>query len=551
MDGYGNYDPNYYPNDGEDPLPADAPTGGGGNDPNDDFDPFELLQSPLFDNNKGGHSRAASTVDVEDDGGEGNDYGYSSQQKQQQQQQQGMPPAAAVTPGSSASSASSPPFSGVPQNNYGAQASSLGSGMNPGYQFGGGGGGMGQGQQQQAPMGNLSNQGGMDGSGRRSAGGGGGGMSPNMSAMNGGMAAMNMNGMNPMGAGGNANFAGMQGNNMPQQMQGMNNMNAAALRQMSQMQGMNMQQAMQQQNMMQGNPMQQQAAANGMMGNPMQAAAMMNAMQPRMGGAGQFNNPNMQGQMAMQNMGMNGMQVGRNGSLNTALQSMNPGQQGGGGPAAFHQSMSAIQGPSFQGGGGGVGVNMDRAGSLPTSPNPTPSVAQLSASVQMRNSSSRSGGRVRGPTPKVDANGKIIANTPSDPGINEAMEKLCESMRRSAMSRNLVKQLSGRSVQRQGSSRTLSRSNSSGTGMRKHLASHGRSMSGNLGGMGGDGSGRDTPTRTVPIRRLSGAKHRLIGRAAPGNRGAFRQNSMGSQGSVGGNGARTFLQLDDQSLGAL
>eukprot|EP00529_Nitzschia_sp_RCC80_P009533 CAMPEP_0113504076 /NCGR_PEP_ID=MMETSP0014_2-20120614/34523_1 /TAXON_ID=2857 /ORGANISM="Nitzschia sp." /LENGTH=764 /DNA_ID=CAMNT_0000399163 /DNA_START=257 /DNA_END=2554 /DNA_ORIENTATION=+ /assembly_acc=CAM_ASM_000159 len=44
--------------------------------------------------------------------------------------------------------------------------------------------------------------------------------------------------------------------------------------------------------------------------------------------------------------------------------------------------------------------------------------------------------------------------------VNEAMEKLCESMRRSAMSRSLVKQLSGKTLQRQHSGRSISRSNS-------------------------------------------------------------------------------------------
>jgi hypothetical protein len=44
--------------------------------------------------------------------------------------------------------------------------------------------------------------------------------------------------------------------------------------------------------------------------------------------------------------------------------------------------------------------------------------------------------------------------------VNEAMEKLCESMRRSAMSRSLVKQLSGRTLQRSHSGRGVARSNS-------------------------------------------------------------------------------------------
>ena len=183
--------------------------------------------------------------------------------------------------------------------------------------------------------------------------------------------------------------------------------------------------------------------------------------------------------------------------------------------------------------------------SVPASPANPISLSQMSASLQGR--SSRSNARTR-PTVKVDANGKVVPGSSADPGINEAMEKLCESMRRSAMSRNLVKQLSGRSVQRNGSSKSLQRSNSGAGGIRKQI--NGRSLSGTNFGVGDDGSGRGTPTRSVPIRRLSDAKHRLHQRV--GSRGMYRQNSMGSQGSVAsGGGPRTFLQLDDESLGAL
>ena len=49
MSGYANYDGGFYPND-DDPLDSLA------NDPNDDFDPLELLHSPLFDENRGGNS---------------------------------------------------------------------------------------------------------------------------------------------------------------------------------------------------------------------------------------------------------------------------------------------------------------------------------------------------------------------------------------------------------------------------------------------------------------------------------------------------------------
>ena len=313
----------------------------------------------------------------------------------------------------------------------------------------------------------------------------------------------------------------------------MNNMNPAALGQMNQLQGM--QQALQ---------MRQQGNPGGMQGgggnNPMMN---MQGGGPNMGGQMMGGNPNMQGMgSGMQNMqgGMNNS-VGRNGSLNNAVSNLQGSMNGlnmGGGPAA--NSMNASM-PNL-----GQNFPQPRGGSLPTSPNAVPSLAQMNASLRAGNSS-RSGGRTRGPTPKVDMNGKVIGGTSADPGINEAMEKLCESMRRSAMSRNLVKQLSGKSVSRTGSARSLSRSNS-GAGMRKQML--GRTLSGGMA-RGDDGSGRGTPTRTVPIRRLSNSKHRIHARAAPGNRGAFRTNSMGSQASVHSQGGNTYLQLDDQSLGAL
>ncbi|KAI2500596.1 hypothetical protein MHU86_13887 [Fragilaria crotonensis] len=56
------------------------------------------------------------------------------------------------------------------------------------------------------------------------------------------------------------------------------------------------------------------------------------------------------------------------------------------------------------------------------------------------------------------------------PEYSHAMEKLCETMRRSAMSRTMVKQLSGRSLPKQGSSRSLPKQASSRKAMlQKHL----------------------------------------------------------------------------------
>jgi len=130
---------------------------------------------------------------------------------------------------------------------------------------------------------------------------------------------------------------------------------------------------------------------------------------------------------------------------------------------------------------------------------------------------------------------------PSD--VNEAMDKLCESMRRSAMSRNLVKQLSGRVLSRTNSGRSVSRSNS-GVGLtrvRKQL-SNGRSLRRSASAKGPDETGRATPTFTVPIRRPSDAKHRFHRENL--QRGVNRHNSTAS----GLLGKKTMLQLDDSSF---
>lgn len=520
MAGYGDFNDGFIPGGVADPFPADGSNHD--NDPNDDFDPFELLQSPIFNENRGGRGSVTTGG-----GGGGDqavvapdhDYGGLSesmrQQQQRMQQQQQMAQAQAQMDNSQASQHSQhqkTPFSG-PQNNYGGQAQG-GAGFP--NQFGGGIPG------NQVPP----NMQGMNGSGRNNNG-----MPNNMAAMNNNFAMQQQQQGNNQGMGG-GNPMGGGGMN-----QGMNpGMNSAALNQMGQLQGM--QQALQMRQGMQGNVNPMQGNMNPAMMNNMAGGGM-----PNMGGNMNNMNPNAGGMQGMgQGMpnnvmgagggGMNPNAGNRNGSLNTAVSNLGGNmmqqQQNGN----MHASMPNINFPQARG------------GSLPTSPNAVPSIAQMSASIRAGNSS-RSGGRTRGPTPKVDVNGKVIANTSSDPGINEAMEKLCESMRRSAMSRNLVKQLSGRSVQRQGSARSLSRSNS-GVGMRKQIP---RSLSGGMV-RGDDGSGRGTPTRTAPIRRLSNSKHRLHQRAAPGVRGPFRTNSMGSQASMGSQG-QTFLQLDDQSLGAL
>lgn len=135
-----------------------------------------------------------------------------------------------------------------------------------------------------------------------------------------------------------------------------------------------------------------------------------------------------------------------------------------------------------------------------------------------------------------------------EPGhLNDAMEKLCESMKRSAMSRSLVKQFSGRSLARQSSARgVLSRQNSGRMGMNKQLSN--RSLMARQDSnrsLIDDASGRGTPTAVVPIRRLSNAKHHL---QHPG-RGVYRHNSLQSLSGLSNHGIS--LHLDGRNMGQL
>ena len=124
--------------------------------------------------------------------------------------------------------------------------------------------------------------------------------------------------------------------------------------------------------------------------------------------------------------------------------------------------------------------------------------------------------------------------------VNEAMEKLCESMRRSAMSRSMVRQLSGRSAP---NSRGMSRSKSGGL----PRGTLGRNPSGRS--IQRAHSGTDS-LRGGPIRRpTQDTKHRiqrdaLSSSGGPPGRGVFRHKS--SQGALGGT---TRFQIDDNTVG--
>ena len=109
-----------------------------------------------------------------------------------------------------------------------------------------------------------------------------------------------------------------------------------------------------------------------------------------------------------------------------------------------------------------------------------------------------------------------MGNAPTS--LNEAMEKLCGSMKRSAMSRSMVKQFSGRSLSRQGSMRQLSRQNS---GVMRQGSD--RSLLGDSGrGVG----------PTMPVRIPTNAKHQL----QHPSRGVFRHDSQQSLGQSGHGG---------------
>lgn len=116
--------------------------------------------------------------------------------------------------------------------------------------------------------------------------------------------------------------------------------------------------------------------------------------------------------------------------------------------------------------------------------------------------------------------------------LNEAMEKLCESMKRSAMTRSLVKQISGRSLVsqgRQGSSRgLLSRQNSGLMGKQRSNRS-----------LMDESSGRG-----APIRRMSNSKHHIQHHG----RALYRHDSQQSLNSQSNHGIS--LHIDGRNMGA-
>jgi hypothetical protein len=126
--------------------------------------------------------------------------------------------------------------------------------------------------------------------------------------------------------------------------------------------------------------------------------------------------------------------------------------------------------------------------------------------------------------------------------INDVMEKLSVSMRRSAMSRSMVKHISGRSLVSQNSARGLLASQSSSRGLvpnqgpvANHLANRNMMKQGSERSFGVDG-------RPVPIRRLStNAKHHPPGQSTLRN-SSHRSLNHSNHGQI-------TLQIDDRNVG--
>ena len=139
-------------------------------------------------------------------------------------------------------------------------------------------------------------------------------------------------------------------------------------------------------------------------------------------------------------------------------------------------------------------------------------------------------------------------------GVNGAMEKLCESMRRSAMSRSLVKQLSGRSVSRSSSGKLLPSKQHSGRGLSRQFSgcsNSGRQLVRTASGRQsiGDSGGPELPVR----RSAHDSKHRIQRDALATSslhnprRGVFRHHSQSS--ATGGSNQKTVVNIDGNSIG--
>jgi len=136
------------------------------------------------------------------------------------------------------------------------------------------------------------------------------------------------------------------------------------------------------------------------------------------------------------------------------------------------------------------------------------------------------------------ASGLKAASAPPS-SMNEVMEKLSESMRRSAMSRSVVKQLS---------SRNLIRSNSGMGGPPNPVMMMAQKQRGLMGTTSDRSLVGDASGRSIPVRRMSNsfnAKHHI----QHNGRGVHRHNSQQSL-DAHSNHSITF-QLDGRNMGTL
>ena len=135
--------------------------------------------------------------------------------------------------------------------------------------------------------------------------------------------------------------------------------------------------------------------------------------------------------------------------------------------------------------------------------------------------------------------------------VNDAMEKLCESMRRSAMSRSLVKQLNGRNLSRnnsasargltkQNSGRSIARHNSGVSGKTLVRANSGRSIQRSASGRAGL-----LPKHRIQRDALSSSLHSQ----GPPGRGVFRHKSASQAGGAQPGSPQMMLQIDDNPVG--
>lgn len=238
------------------------------------------------------------------------------------------------------------------------------------------------------------------------------------------------------------------------------------------------------------------------MGNPMMNNQVMNGQMMQ----GQVMNGQMNQQQMLNAQGMNGQMVQNQQFAGQMVPQMSPQMN--------HQQMNQQMNGQFVSFQGNVSIATDMQ-------SPKPNFPQVMGQQQ---------------NPAMGQGQKAPAT------LNDAMEKLCESMKRSAMTRGLVKQISSRSVSRQNSARgmgSLSRQNSARGIMRQNSA---RGMMKQLSNRAlmSEGSGRGN----TPIRRMSSSKHTLTHHG----RGIYRHDSQQSLNSQSAHGMN--LHIDGRNVGA-